>query len=188
MDSVADEERKEGANWVCCAVISRAPAPRRYIRGVGRPSNVVRFARSSCYLELKLSEKNVIAKQGSNLSTLSTHLSQLQHFPPRYHSGMRPVLLRRCHRLLSTPLYSCKRAPKSLRRPLIHNGFTARSLSTPHTLHQHDTLLHSEDTIFALSSAPGRAAIAIVRISGPACIEVMKLCTSIRSLNSASPW
>jgi hypothetical protein len=30
------------------------------------------------------------------------------------------------------------------------------------------------DTIYALSTAPGRAAIAIVRISGPACLDVGK--------------
>ena len=28
------------------------------------------------------------------------------------------------------------------------------------------------DTIYALSTAPGRAAIAVIRISGPACLEV----------------
>ena len=32
--------------------------------------------------------------------------------------------------------------------------------------------VHHDDTIYALSTAPGRAGIAIVRISGPACLEV----------------
>ncbi|KIV80043.1 tRNA modification GTPase TrmE [Exophiala sideris] len=36
---------------------------------------------------------------------------------------------------------------------------------------------HSSDTIYALSTAPGRAAIAVVRISGPACLDIYrKLC------------
>ena len=35
-----------------------------------------------------------------------------------------------------------------------------------------DPLIYGNDTIYALSTAPGRAAIAIVRISGPSCIEV----------------
>ncbi|KAI9813823.1 MAG: mitochondrial splicing system protein [Pycnora praestabilis] len=35
-----------------------------------------------------------------------------------------------------------------------------------------DAVAHGEDTIYALSTAPGRAAIAIVRISGQACAEI----------------
>lgn len=34
------------------------------------------------------------------------------------------------------------------------------------------TLSADSSTIFALSTAPGRAAIAIIRISGPACLDV----------------
>lgn len=47
-------------------------------------------------------------------------------------------------------------------------GATERYLSS-----QHD----AEPTIFALSTAPGRAAIAIVRISGPACLSVWNIPT-----------
>lgn len=32
--------------------------------------------------------------------------------------------------------------------------------------------IHSQSTIYALSTAPGKSAIAVVRISGPACIDV----------------
>ena len=42
---------------------------------------------------------------------------------------------------------------------------------------------HKDDTIYAVSTAPGRAAIAIIRISGPACLEVYKcLCPSALTL------
>lgn len=34
------------------------------------------------------------------------------------------------------------------------------------------THVASESTVYALSTAPGRAGIAVIRISGPACIEV----------------
>lgn len=182
---VANEERKRGRQL---KVLRRSFEGSRSsaIRRIGRPSVVVRFARSCCST-WSCSFRNFMPSRTTSFRPLLSH--PLQAFlPPKHHSGMRPVLLRRCHRLLSTPLYSCKRATKSLRRPLIHNSFTSRSLSTPpHALHQHDTLLPSEDTIFALSSAPGRAAIAIVRISGPACVEVIKFYTSIRGLNSVSP-
>jgi hypothetical protein len=33
-------------------------------------------------------------------------------------------------------------------------------------------LRREEDTIYALSTASGRAAIAIIRVSGPACLDV----------------
>ena len=40
-----------------------------------------------------------------------------------------------------------------------------------------------DDTIYAVSTAPGRAAIAIIRISGPACLDVYKcLCPSALAL------
>ncbi|QDS77062.1 hypothetical protein FKW77_007143 [Venturia effusa] len=93
---------------------------------------------------------------------------------------MRPALPRGCHRLLSRNLCWPSRNSKPLFEiPFIQIGSTIRSLSTPHTLRQNDILLPSEDTIFALSSAPGRAAIAVLRISGPACVEIYQaLCPS----------
>lgn len=33
-------------------------------------------------------------------------------------------------------------------------------------------MLDADSTIYALSTAPGRAAIAVVRVSGPACASV----------------
>jgi hypothetical protein len=48
---------------------------------------------------------------------------------------------------------------KSLQRCYLHS--TARQ-----------TAVLGDDTIYALSTAPGRAGIAIVRISGPACVDV----------------
>ncbi|TPX08233.1 uncharacterized protein E0L32_001871 [Thyridium curvatum] len=44
-------------------------------------------------------------------------------------------------------------------------------------------LVFHDDTIYALSTAPGKAAIAVIRISGPGCLEVYKgLCPSSASL------
>ena len=42
------------------------------------------------------------------------------------------------------------------------------TISSPTSLN----ILGTDDTIYALSTAPGRAAIAIIRVSGPACLEV----------------
>ncbi|KAI4274067.1 MAG: hypothetical protein L6R38_006186 [Xanthoria sp. 2 TBL-2021] len=47
-----------------------------------------------------------------------------------------------------------------------------KRLSTSNTVYVHD-----EPTIFALSTAPGKSAIAIIRISGPACLKIyQRLC------------
>lgn len=46
------------------------------------------------------------------------------------------------------------------------------SLSTTILQHRSLTTFNDSSTIYALASAPGRAAIAIIRISGPACLEV----------------
>lgn len=43
---------------------------------------------------------------------------------------------------------------------------------------------HGESTIYALSTAPGRAAIAVVRISGPACVQV---CVTLEINELAQP-
>ena len=50
------------------------------------------------------------------------------------------------------------------------------SSSAPYPTSRHrgttaDTLSYGDDTVYALSTAPGRAGIAIVRISGPSCLE-----------------
>lgn len=38
-----------------------------------------------------------------------------------------------------------------------------------------NSALDAESTIYALSTAPGRAAIAVVRVSGPACVQVSQI-------------
>ena len=55
-------------------------------------------------------------------------------------------------------------------------------LSTTILQHRWLTTHNDSSTIYALASAPGRAAIAIIRISGPACLEVGT--TATVSLNS----
>jgi tRNA modification GTPase len=45
------------------------------------------------------------------------------------------------------------------------------SIWTAH-LHTGHSNISSDDTIYALSTAPGRAAIAVIRISGPGCLQV----------------
>lgn len=60
--------------------------------------------------------------------------------------------------------------------PLLPHGrcFTSSSVNrvTRSTQAVRKELTDVDSTIYALSTAPGRAAIAIVRISGPACLEV----------------
>lgn len=58
-------------------------------------------------------------------------------------------------------------APRSLARP--HSSPAIRQDLEGWRL---DSSKNASDTIYALSTAPGRAAIAIVRISGPACIDI----------------
>jgi tRNA modification GTPase len=48
---------------------------------------------------------------------------------------------------------------------------TPFSIWTAH-LHAGHSNISSDDTIYALSTAPGRAAIAVIRISGPGCLQV----------------
>jgi len=56
-----------------------------------------------------------------------------------------------------------------------HGGFQhyRRALTHPQRHPYHPRSFSDEDsTIFALSTASGKAAIAVIRISGPACIQV----------------
>lgn len=72
----------------------------------------------------------------------------------------------------------CKALPAlrdgRLRRSKSLQYSTAResALRAPSRVSAFKTLEIAEDTIYALSTAPGRAGIAIVRISGPACLDV----------------
>jgi hypothetical protein len=50
-----------------------------------------------------------------------------------------------------------------------------RSLSLLHRHQYHSTPIYDEEpTIYALSTAPGKAAIAVIRVSGPACRQVLR--------------
>lgn len=48
----------------------------------------------------------------------------------------------------------------------------ARKPSLSHPASRDNAVAVSNDTIYALSTAPGKAGIAIVRISGPSCLDV----------------
>ncbi len=68
------------------------------------------------------------------------------------------------HRQLQQiPLYNCRNRPttSAVQYPQV-SPFPLRRYLTKHSF------LNGNETIYALSTAPGRAAIAIVRISGPA--------------------
>jgi hypothetical protein len=104
---------------------------------------------------------------------------------------MRLALLVQCHRVLSRrvactypkPLSGVGITTPSLCAIRNRNGFltTSRPLSSNRVLRAVEgeqlALNSQEETIFALSTAAGKAAIAVIRISGPACVEVEKLMT-----------
>ncbi|KAI9669830.1 MAG: tRNA modification GTPase gtpbp3, mitochondrial [Caeruleum heppii] len=89
------------------------------------------------------------------------------------------VLHRRSHSLLSQRYFWVNSVCFSLRRP----GASKTALRTTDkrfsTLIRHDVEQNSEraprPTIYALSSAAGRAAIAVIRISGPASADIYRL-------------
>ncbi|KAL2419571.1 tRNA modification GTPase MnmE [Exophiala dermatitidis] len=65
----------------------------------------------------------------------------------------------------------------SLRRHISHYGTDTRRDDPYTTWRSSPGHTSAPDTIYALSSAPGRAAIAVIRLSGPACLDVyQKLC------------
>ncbi|KAK0253058.1 hypothetical protein LTS09_011968 [Friedmanniomyces endolithicus] len=85
-------------------------------------------------------------------------------------------------------------------RPKEHTLLPPTSLSTSNRFRRYASSYppHAEPTIYALSTAPGRAAIAVVRISGPACLDVYRaLCpgkkepkpryATVRTLYEPSP-
>jgi hypothetical protein len=100
------------------------------------------------------------------------------------HSQMKVALHRLCRRQLSTRLPFDRLAvasrigpsqPLSLTTP--HHGIPLCTARCSRSFHRSGTekgtpLVIGEDSIFALSTASGRAAIAIIRISGPSCVEV----------------
>ena len=61
---------------------------------------------------------------------------------------------------------------------------TCKRLSKPLELNRRLSTFRElpEDTIYALSTAPGRSAIAIIRISGSACLDVRRIASSLETL------
>lgn len=79
--------------------------------------------------------------------------------------------------LRTTPWSQEKIFPSFPRIAIRERKKTAWDLSSEHFAwgkQYHDLADHDEPTIYALSTAPGRAAIAIIRISGPACLTVYR--------------
>ncbi|KAL1653564.1 mitochondrial splicing system protein [Didymella pomorum] len=97
---------------------------------------------------------------------------------------MRAVIasLRSSRTCLRCSLQPANRA--RLYRPTVDTGHASRSLRRPlsGTGVEHHRQFHShfhEPTIYALSTASGKAAIAVIRISGPACAQIYEgLCPS----------
>ena len=95
--------------------------------------------------------------------------------PPRSFLNSVP-LLRNIKRTSQTQVFSCR---GHLSTPVASASAT-RNFDTfrPWHLTQakgiHNLIKGGEPTIYALSTAPGRAAIAIIRISGPACLSVYR--------------
>jgi len=56
-------------------------------------------------------------------------------------------------------------------RPIFPRSFSINNLQFDHKPGP-NALSLDDHTIYALSTAPGRAAIAVIRISGPSCVEV----------------
>ncbi|KAF9892167.1 mitochondrial splicing system protein [Aspergillus nanangensis] len=91
---------------------------------------------------------------------------------------MRVHHLRNLHRVVAPPL-SWRRLPLQVSgNGLYGPGLPKPPFSPPNRLFSAssalNTFLDSETTIFALSTAPGRAAIAVVRVSGPACAQIYR--------------
>ncbi|RMZ87101.1 hypothetical protein DV736_g5676, partial [Chaetothyriales sp. CBS 134916] len=73
-------------------------------------------------------------------------------------------------RLTQPPLFTPSPQP---RHPVLcHYGCSFASDASPLRFKQ--DVERATDTIYALSTAPGRAAIAVVRISGPACLDIYR--------------
>lgn len=100
------------------------------------------------------------------------HSQRMRRLPSRLR---KPSLLLRPSIPRSGPSSLNHYGPQSLRAPLYRPAETwlSRSISNSAAYsHSHGFGLAPEPTIYALSTAAGRAAIAVIRISGPACVEV----------------
>jgi hypothetical protein len=72
--------------------------------------------------------------------------------------------------------------PASLRHRILHDVWQLSSL-LQHRNYQSTYIRHEDPTIYALSTAPGKAAIAVIRASGPAC-KTVQLHTILRQSQS----
>lgn len=93
--------------------------------------------------------------------------------------GMRAtiaVLSRICHTRLQNSTVQCHYVFNSFNclqtRALRHEPHHHAQITLSKSQHRLYHASHEDSTIYALSTAPGRAAIAIIRVSGPACRQV----------------
>ena len=83
--------------------------------------------------------------------------------PPWY------CLTSRTKPLRSSVLYVTRPSPL---RPCRAGHRTLFTSPSEHPVQRRKDVVRTSDTIYALSTAPGRAAIAVIRISGPACLDI----------------
>jgi hypothetical protein len=116
--------------------------------------------------------------------------SDTKHHRPLNHQ-MRAALYRQCQRRISTCISngSPRRYLFAIQcfAPRAHNPIPSSrnkclsSFIRPYSIvAQGEQVYIQDDTIFALSTATGKAAIAVIRISGPACVEVLRLINSVQ--------
>ena len=87
-------------------------------------------------------------------------LKRTWHVLPIGSYSRRPVLTpKRCFRCTSATSHSSARTLSTLRKSL-------------EPRYRRKDVVDTSDTIYALSTAPGRAAIAVIRVSGPACLDI----------------
>ena len=100
--------------------------------------------------------------------TQSWCLSMLRSVPSRSRHLRRNVIYRRLN------IVASRRVFISTARPAISSKFPGQSRNLRSLLHTRSESKNEflDDTIYALSTAPGRAGIAIIRISGSACLDV----------------
>lgn len=81
--------------------------------------------------------------------------------------------------LLNRPrfLHYLSKAPLLCQNGLLKQATLSTIKAIPHPrswrCHQYSSLARDDDTIYALSTPSGTSAIAVIRISGPSCVEVL---------------
>ncbi|KAL2130198.1 hypothetical protein VTI74DRAFT_6787 [Chaetomium olivicolor] len=77
-------------------------------------------------------------------------------------------------RVLTWPPLGSRIALTLLQEPRRQFQFSPLRNASHHLPKADETTLHGDDTIYALSSGSGRAGIAVIRVSGPGCLDVYK--------------